>query len=34
LYIDGVLIGGADIVMDLYQKGELQSLLANAGQSA
>jgi glutaredoxin-related protein len=28
------LIGGADIVMDLYQKGELQTLLANAGQPA
>ena len=28
LYINGQLIGGCDIVTDLYQKGELASLLA------
>lgn len=28
LYIKGELVGGCDIVMDLYEKGELQSLLA------
>lgn len=27
LYIKGELIGGSDIMMDLYQKGELQKLL-------
>jgi len=27
LYVDGKLIGGADIVRDLHQKGELQQLL-------
>lgn len=30
LYINGELIGGCDIVMDLYNKGELQNLLATA----
>jgi monothiol glutaredoxin len=34
LFIKGELIGGCDIVMDLYQKGELQGLLdkASTGQ--
>ena len=27
LYVDGKLIGGADIVRDLYQKGQLQEIL-------
>ncbi|PPD35587.1 MAG: monothiol glutaredoxin, Grx4 family [Methylomonas sp.] len=27
LYINGELIGGCDIVMDLYNKGELKSML-------
>jgi monothiol glutaredoxin len=31
LYINGELIGGCDIVTDLYQKGELATLLAKAG---
>ncbi len=31
LYINGELIGGCDIVTDLYNKGELQNLLS-AGQ--
>ncbi len=31
LYVKGELIGGCDIVTDLYQKGELQALLSDAG---
>lgn len=31
LYINGELVGGCDIVMDLYQKGELAKMLAVAG---
>jgi monothiol glutaredoxin len=30
LYINGELVGGCDIVMELQQKGELKSLLATA----
>ncbi len=30
LYINGELIGGCDIVMDLYSKGELKTLLEAA----
>lgn len=30
LYVNGELIGGCDIVMDLYNKGELQGMLAAA----
>ncbi len=30
LYINGKLIGGCDIVMDLYSKGELKTLLEAA----
>lgn len=30
VYIDGEFIGGSDILIDLYQKGELQQLLAVA----
>lgn len=28
LYINGELIGGCDIIIDLYNKGELQTMLA------
>ena len=28
LYIDGEFVGGSDIVMEMYQSGELQQLLA------
>ena len=28
LYVDGKLVGGADIVRDLHQKGELAQILA------
>ncbi|MBM4208603.1 MAG: Grx4 family monothiol glutaredoxin [Gammaproteobacteria bacterium] len=31
LYVNGELIGGCDIMIDLYQKGELQNLLSAAG---
>lgn len=30
LYVNGELLGGCDIVMDLFQKGELQSTLSQA----
>lgn len=30
LYIDGELIGGCDIVTELYQRGELQQLVGKA----
>lgn len=30
LYIKGELIGGSDIMMDLFEKGELQTLIQNA----
>ncbi len=33
LYINGELVGGCDIVMELYQSGELQSMIADAGKS-
>jgi monothiol glutaredoxin len=31
LYVAGELVGGCDIVTDLYQKGELKSMLSAAG---
>ena len=31
LYISGELVGGCDIVIDLYKKGELATLLIAAG---
>jgi monothiol glutaredoxin len=30
LYVNGELVGGSDIMMDLFQKGELQKILAEA----
>ncbi len=30
VFVKGELIGGCDIVMDLYQKGELQTMLQDA----
>ena len=30
LYINGELIGGSDIMYDMYEKGELQELVAKA----
>jgi monothiol glutaredoxin len=29
LYVDGKLVGGADIVRDLYERGELAKMLAS-----
>ena len=31
VYVNGELLGGSDILTEMYQKGELQSLLAEAG---
>jgi monothiol glutaredoxin len=33
LYVDGELIGGCDIIVEMYQSGELQKLLADAAPS-
>lgn len=33
LFINGELIGGCDITLELYQKGELQQLVAEAGRA-
>jgi len=30
LYVNGEFVGGSDIMMEMYQAGELQPLLANA----
>lgn len=30
LYIDGELVGGCDIITDLYEKGELQEMVKGA----
>jgi monothiol glutaredoxin len=34
LFVNGELVGGCDITLDLYQKGELKPLLQQAGQPA
>ena len=34
LYVNGEFIGGSDILSEMYQKGELQQLLAKADASA
>lgn len=34
LYINGELVGGCDIIIDLYNKGELQTMLADANSVA
>jgi monothiol glutaredoxin len=31
LYVQGELVGGSDIMIELYQKGELQQMLEGAG---
>jgi monothiol glutaredoxin len=31
LYVDGEFVGGSDIMMEMYQSGELQQLLAPKG---
>ena len=33
VFINGELIGGCDIVLDLYQKGELQTMVQEASHS-
>jgi len=33
LYIKGVLIGGSDIISDLYDRGELQEMIADLQKS-
>ena len=34
LYINGELIGGCDIIMELFQRGELHKLVKEASESA
>ncbi|MGR9051764.1 MAG: Grx4 family monothiol glutaredoxin [Gammaproteobacteria bacterium] len=34
LYINGELVGGCDIIIDLYNTGELPKMLAAAGSAA
>jgi monothiol glutaredoxin len=34
LYVNGELVGGCDIVLDLHRSGELQKLLSEAGATA
>ena len=34
LYVKGELLGGADILTEMYQKGELQQVLTEAGAAA
>jgi len=31
LYVDGEFVGGSDIMMEMYQSGELQQFLAKGG---
>lgn len=34
VYIDGKFVGGSDILMDMFQSGELQKVLDEAGKGA
>jgi monothiol glutaredoxin len=34
LYVNGELVGGSDIITEMYQKGELKALLDEAGATA
>lgn len=34
LWIDGELVGGCDIIMEMYQKGELQELIKESAEKA
>ena len=34
LYVDGELVGGCDIITEMYQSGELQPLVEKAGAAA
>jgi monothiol glutaredoxin len=34
LYVNGEFVGGSDIMMEMYQAGELQQVLGTAGREA
>lgn len=34
LFVNGELVGGSDIMMDMYERGELQKLLAETQRAA
>lgn len=34
LYVKGEFVGGSDIMMEMYEAGELQQLLTNSGAAA
>ena len=34
LYVNGELLGGSDIITEMFQKGELQQVLTEAGATA
>jgi monothiol glutaredoxin len=34
VFINGELIGGSDIVLEMYQSGDLQKMLANGGNAS
>lgn len=34
LYVNGELLGGSDIINEMYQKGELKQLLTDSGATA
>ncbi len=34
LFVNGELVGGSDIVLEMYEKGELQELLAKVGSNS
>jgi monothiol glutaredoxin len=34
LYVNAELVGGCDIVLDMYRNGELRKLLTDAGAAA
>lgn len=33
LYVGGELVGGCDIILEMYESGELQKLVADAGET-
>jgi len=34
LYVNGELVGGCDIILEMYENGELQELVSDAGKPA
>lgn len=34
LYVDGELVGGCDIILEMYESGELEQTVQSAGQSS